>query len=134
MSFGDIPTNRFLINIRSDLFTFQVRIKCTWTQFPIIVKNESPFNKYLPIPEVFIPPNGHCGNNGCEQLIHTVPACNWFATLLHFSVFSLITPAASPYSLSLADSIASCSVLNVRTERTGPKISSTHADDCFGTF
>ena len=55
---------------------------------------------------------------------HTTPAFMALTILKIRLPFSVQTPAESPYGVLFAFSIASSGVRKVRTERTGPKISS----------
>ena len=55
---------------------------------------------------------------------HTTPARSWFAILRIREPFSVQIPAERPKVVLLAFATASSGVRNVRTDRTGPKISS----------
>ncbi|MNP84488.1 hypothetical protein D3C76_1838170 [compost metagenome] len=62
-----------------------------------------------------------------------MPACRALATRSAASISRLTTLATRPNSLSLARSMASASLAKLRTQSTGPKISSFHRALSFGT-
>src|SRR6187402_662865 len=77
-----------------------------------------------PYPDSLYPPKGDVGSKRLNVFAQTTPAF-MAPTILKIRLpFSVQTPADSPYGVLFAFSIASSGVRNVRTERTGPKISS----------
>ena len=64
------------------------------------------------------------GSNLLKVLAQTIPARIWFAIHKMRLPFSVQIPAESPKGVLLAFATASSGVRNVRTDRTGPKISS----------
>src|SRR6266446_8578839 len=77
-----------------------------------------------PKPDSLYPPNGEVGSNRLKVFAHTTPARMRSAIHRMREPLSVHTPADRPYGVLFAFSTASAGVRNVRTERTGPKISS----------
>ncbi len=71
------------------------------------------------MPLLLMPPQGASRKVGCEQLIQTTPASNASATRSARSRSADMTAAARPNSLSFASVMASSSLSNVETARTG---------------
>ncbi len=81
-----------------------------------------PFSRPSPLSPY--PPNGTSGPTTRYALIHTVPVRMACATRCPRWMSLVHTAPARPYRLSLASAIASSSVSNGITERTGPNTSS----------
>ena len=79
---------------------------------------------FAPQPDSLKPPKGLVGSNLLNVLVQMTPARNLLAVQRTFEPFSLQTPADNPYGVLFAFSTASAGVRKVRTDRTGPKISS----------
>src|SRR5256885_8003850 len=80
------------------------------------------------------PPNGEVGSNLLNVFAQTTPARIFWAIHRIRLPFSVQIPAESPYGVLFAFSTASSGVRNVRTERTGPKISSFAIRWLWATF
>src|SRR3954471_2290678 len=77
-----------------------------------------------PNPDSLYPPNGDVGSKRLNVFAQITPALSAWTIAKTFDAFSVQIPADSPYAVLLAFSTASSGVRNVRTDSTGPKISS----------
>src|SRR5688572_25217285 len=87
-----------------------------------------------PNPDSLYPPNGDVGSKRLNVLAHTTPALRRDAIARIREPLSVHTPADRPYAVLLAFSTASSGVRNVRTDSTGPKISSRAKRWLWATF
>src|SRR6187399_3765936 len=87
-----------------------------------------------PYPDSLYPPKGDVGSKRLNVFAHTTPAFMALTILKIRLPFSVQTPAERPYGVLLAFSIASSGVRKVRTERTGPKISSWAIRELWATL